>query len=53
MKVYKYKSYEYWCDRSHRTWYAIRLDSEGNQVGDAIDAYTKQDIVRYIDLELV
>lgn len=53
MKVYKYKSYEYWYDRSYRTWYAIKLDAEGNQIGDAIDAYTKQEIVKYIEMDLV
>lgn len=53
MKAYKYKSYEYWYDRSHSTWYAIRLDSEGSQVGNAIDAHTKQEIVKYIEMELV
>lgn len=53
MKVYKYKSYEYWYDRSYKTWFAIKVDAFGNQIGNAIDAYTKQDIVKYIDLELV
>ena len=28
----------YWYDYSVRAWYAIRVDKENNQVGEAIDA---------------
>lgn len=48
MKVYKLKDWEYWYDRSYRTWYAIKLDEDGYQIGDAIDAYTKDEIIQYI-----
>lgn len=51
MKVYNYMDYEYWYDRSYRTWYAIKLDSNGFQVGEALFAFSKREIVKYIELE--
>lgn len=37
---------EYWYDPSTRCWWAIKVDAEGNQVGAALDAYTKREIRR-------
>lgn len=51
MKIYKLHAYEYWYDRSYRSWYAIKLDEEGNQVGEALFAYTKEEIISYIEME--
>lgn len=51
MKIYKLNDFEYWYNRSYHTWYAIRLDAEGNQVGDALFAYSKEQIKLYIEME--
>lgn len=53
MKIHHHKSpngvrYQYWYDRSTRCWWAIQTDAEGNQVNDAVDAYTKTEIIRAI-----
>lgn len=48
MKIHKIGAWEYWYDRSYRCWYAILRDDFGHQVGIAIDAHTKENIVRYI-----
>lgn len=44
---------EYWYDRHVRVWYARLLDAEGNQIGAAIDAYTRGGIVDFaLDLAM-
>lgn len=46
MKVYRNIPHvEYWYDRSTQCWWCMNVDDEGNQVGDAANAYTKQEIV--------
>ena len=59
MREYVWKTYkvagtdwEYWYDNRCRVWVATKRDSEGNQVGAAIDAHTKQQIQKYIQMEL-
>jgi hypothetical protein len=46
----------YWYDYSTRVWYAIRVNDELNQVGDALDSYRVQDLLAcvkqgFLDLE--
>jgi len=36
---------EYWYDSSNRSWWAMRVDSEGNQVGEARFSATKREIL--------
>jgi hypothetical protein len=50
MKIHKYKDYELWYDRTTRCWFAAKFDSNGYQIGDAIDAYTKQELISWIDV---
>ena len=47
-KVYKTGTYEYWYDRSTKCWWMANFDDDGNQVGDAVDAYTKREILSAI-----
>ena len=45
MKIYYgLNGWQYWYDRMTRAWWAAIFDAEGNQVGDAIHAYTKAEI---------
>lgn len=37
---------QYWYDKSTRCWWAARFDASGNQIGKAIDAATRAEIVR-------
>ena len=39
------KGVEYWYDRHERCWYVMRIDQEGNQIGNSINAYTKREIL--------
>ena len=45
MKVYRLGMVEYWYDRSYRNWWCREVDADGNQVGDADHAYTKDEIL--------
>lgn len=47
-KVYKTGTYQYWYDRSTKCWWMANFDDDGNQVGDAVDAYTKREILSEI-----
>lgn len=52
MNVYKFGMIEYWYTRSYRCWWCAEYDEEGNQVGDADHAYTKDEILaRVMDME--
>tara|TARA_R110000772_G_scaffold263632_1_gene383492 strand:+ start:222 stop:437 length:216 start_codon:yes stop_codon:yes gene_type:complete len=45
MKIYRpYPNVEYWYDPAYRCWFAIRVDAEGNQVGESKDAHSRDDI---------
>lgn len=44
-KVYETSGYQYWYDRSTKCWWMAKFDDEGNQDGDAVDAYTKREIL--------
>jgi hypothetical protein len=48
MKIYTLGSWQYWYDRAYRSWYAATFDPVGNQIGPAIFAYTKQEIINLI-----
>jgi len=48
MKVYKLDKWQYWYDRSYRCWFGAEFDEDGNQVGEAMDAHTKFEIVKLI-----
>lgn len=41
MKIHTYKDWQYWYDRAYRCWFAMRIDINGNQVGDCINSGTK------------
>lgn len=47
MKTYHLNNWQYWYDRGHQTWYAAKFDKEGNQQGDAVFAFNKEDIKSY------
>ena len=49
MKIHKYKGIEIWYDRSTKCWYGMRVDKNGYQIGDVIDAYTKEEIIWAIE----
>ncbi len=45
MKIYYgLNGWEYWYDRTTRCWWAAIFDADKNQVGDAINTYTKAEI---------
>ncbi len=47
MKIHTLKAgVQFWYDRSTRCWWAAQFDARGNQVGKAIDAATRGEIVR-------
>ena len=48
MKIRRIGNVQYWYDGNAgvRCWWAAEFDAEGNQVGDAVDAYTKDEIVQ-------
>lgn len=53
-KVHKHGTdVEYWYDRTVRVWYAIRVDTEGYQLGDTLDAYHKEDLLNAVDRGLL
>lgn len=35
---------QFWYDRQTRCWWAARFDEDGNQIGQAVHAYTRQEI---------
>lgn len=45
MNIYRVGMVEYWYTRSYRCWWCAEYDAEGNQVGDAEHAYTKEEII--------
>ena len=44
--------WEYWYDYTTKCWFCARFDSEGNQDGDAMDAYTKREIIEIVNIEI-
>lgn len=40
---------EYWYDIYVKVWFAMAVDDDGNQIGDTIDGYRKEDVTRYLD----
>lgn len=48
-KVYRLGEWEYWYDSSTRCWWAAVMDAAGNQVGDAMDAYSKREILLIVE----
>ena len=49
MKIYKQGSWQYWYDKAYRCWFAAQFDTDGNQIGDSINAYSKQEILNEIE----
>ena len=49
MKVYTYKGYKYWYERCWRSWAIVKYDEEGNQLGDAVYVYSKEEVKPEID----
>lgn len=46
MKIHYYRGgWQYWYDHSTRCWWAAKFDKDGNQVGDAIHAARKWEVV--------
>jgi hypothetical protein len=52
MKTHTSGDVRYWYDRSTRCWWAARYDSGGNQIGDAVHAATKSEILFAIETTL-
>lgn len=48
MKIHKAGGVEYWYDRSVRCWYAAKRDADGNQIGNAVHAATREGIAHAI-----
>ena len=48
MKIYNFGNVEYWYDRSTRCWWCAEFDNEKNQVGEAVHAYTKDEIIAVV-----
>lgn len=48
MNIYRFGMIQYWYDRSTRCWWAAEFDADGNQEGDAVHAYTKDEITREV-----
>jgi len=48
MKIHYYKDFQYWYDRSNRCWWIARFDSDGNQIGAANHAYTKEEVLLWV-----
>jgi hypothetical protein len=44
MKIYKINNVEFWYDRSQRVWWASLKDANGNQIGNAVHAATRDGI---------
>lgn len=38
-------TYHFYYCREHRCWYAFWQDESGNQLGDAVDAHTKEQVL--------
>lgn len=53
MKIYKLRDCEYWYDRSQRCWYAARILSPQGDLGASINEYTKREIIRSIESDMV
>lgn len=51
MKIYSYKNWQLWYDRTTRCWWGANFDKDDNQIGDALDAYTKSQLIEYIEME--
>ena len=52
MNVYSFGMIEYWYDRSTRCWWAREVDANGDQVGEADHAYTRDEILgRVLNME--
>lgn len=53
MKVHKQtidgRNFEHWYDRHTRCWWAAEFDAEGNQIGAAEHAYTRDEILSQVD----
>jgi hypothetical protein len=46
MKIYEYENgVEYWYDRSTKCWWTAKFDRDHNQIGDAVHAYTMEEII--------
>ena len=45
-------NFQYWYDKHYKCWFAATYDADGNQLSAAIDAYTKDEIIKYISIEL-
>lgn len=43
--------FETYYDRPTRTWYAMIVDENGYQIGEAQNAYTKDEAIFYIGVE--
>lgn len=54
MKIYKRQNgWEFWHDRcGGGNWWAAKMDSDGNQIGDAEASYTRKEAEEWIDLNL-
>ena len=49
MNTYTLRDVRYWLNRETRVWWAARYDSNGNQIGDAVHAATRDGIRKEID----
>jgi hypothetical protein len=49
VKTYRLRDVRYWFDRETRVWWAARYDADGNQIGNAVHAATRDGIRREID----
>ena len=49
MSTYRLRDVRYWLNRETRVWWAARYDSNGNQIGDAVHAATRDGIRKEID----
>ena len=47
------RQFRYWFDRSVRVWYAIELDSKGNQIGETIDSNCRDMLLVFIGVRSV
>jgi len=52
MKFYHIGVWQYRYDPSTKCWWAAEYDAEGNQIGEAIDSYAKDDIIRSVKMEI-
>jgi hypothetical protein len=52
VSTYRLRDVRYWLNRETRVWWAARYDSNGNQIGDAVHAATRDSIIKEIDAHL-